>query len=373
MLYCCPNQSRFGPGVGAASYSPSENKVIFIHGLTNCNENKPYDFSRRTGAVVDESKPDELIFIDARDVTLPFTPGSLRGGTHRHQFSADGKWIGFTYNDAIMAEIEKETGKKVDLRTIGVSTSTLGPVEVDCDKQGENVSGKWFSALVVQVVPEPRPGSDEISKAYGDTWVGTKGYLKPDGSYQRARVFLGDCCDGNSNKLTEAFIVDIPEKINIPSNQGAFQGTENQMPCPPEGAVQRRLTFTENKKHPGITSVSSSSDGQYLGITAKDDNGIEQAFLMSPSGDNVRQLTQHKTGIQGNLRWNPQANQFCYVCDNSLFIYDIDKEKTYMKTKKSQDTPFALIWSGNGKTIAYNRKIENCKGLFTQIFVLKVK
>jgi len=44
ILYCCPDQTDFGPGVGAVSYSPAANKVIFIHGLINCNENRPYDF-----------------------------------------------------------------------------------------------------------------------------------------------------------------------------------------------------------------------------------------------------------------------------------------------------------------------------------------
>ena len=373
ILYRCPNQTNLGPGVGAVSYSPAENKVIFIHGLTNCNENRPYDFSRRTGVMIDESKPAEPIFIDARDVTFPFTPGALRGGTHRHQFSDDGQWIGFTYNDAIMAQIEKETGKKVNLRTIGVSTSTLGPVKVDCDNAGENINGKWFSALVVKVVPEPKPDSDEISKAYGDTWIGSKGYLKPDGSYQRARVFLGDCHDGNNNKLTEAFIVNIPEKINIPSNQGPLQGTINQMPAPPKGTVQKRLTYTESKKHPGIISVSSSYNGQYISFVAKDNSGIEQAFLMSPTGNDIRQITRHKTDIQGNLRWNPKAAQFCYVCDNSIFIYDIDSEKGSRKTKKSIDTPFSLVWAGNSKIIAYNRKMKDKSGQFTQIFVLKLQ
>jgi len=29
--------------------------------------------------------------LDARDVTVPFRPGALRGGTHAHQFSGDGR------------------------------------------------------------------------------------------------------------------------------------------------------------------------------------------------------------------------------------------------------------------------------------------
>jgi len=183
VLYETENQTEYGPGVGAASYHPTENKVVCMHGLLNCNAERPYWFWRRTGVLVDESQPGKPIFLDARDVTPPFTPGALRGGTHRHEWSADGKWLGFTYNDAIMAAIEEQTGQRVNLRTIGVSTA-LRPVKADQDSESENNDGIWFSALVVKVVPNPKPGSDEISRAFSDAWVGTKGYRKPDGSWQ---------------------------------------------------------------------------------------------------------------------------------------------------------------------------------------------
>eukprot|EP01034_Spumella_vulgaris_P041306 gene41306-51145_t len=49
-------------------------------------------------------------------------------------------------------------------------------------------------ALVVRVVPEPEPGSDEISHAVSDSWVGTHGYRRTDGKMQIARAFLG--CSG---------------------------------------------------------------------------------------------------------------------------------------------------------------------------------
>jgi hypothetical protein len=113
VLYETPDQTEYGPGVGAASYHPTENKVVVMHGLLNCDANMPYWYWRRTGVMVDESlavpcddgrggrQARRAVFLDARDVTPPFTPGALRGGTHRHEWSADGKWIGFTYNDAI--------------------------------------------------------------------------------------------------------------------------------------------------------------------------------------------------------------------------------------------------------------------------------
>ncbi|MCX6011862.1 MAG: DUF3748 domain-containing protein, partial [Chloroflexi bacterium] len=40
-LYTTFNQSAYGPGVGAASFSPKEDKVIFIHGIRNATEKNP--------------------------------------------------------------------------------------------------------------------------------------------------------------------------------------------------------------------------------------------------------------------------------------------------------------------------------------------
>ena len=57
---------------------------------------------------VDDANRGVPIFIDARDVTAPFTPGALRGGTHAHAWSGDGKWISFTYQDAALIPVRRE-------------------------------------------------------------------------------------------------------------------------------------------------------------------------------------------------------------------------------------------------------------------------
>jgi hypothetical protein len=40
-LYHTKNQTEFGPGVGAVTFSPSEEKVLFIHGVRNADEERP--------------------------------------------------------------------------------------------------------------------------------------------------------------------------------------------------------------------------------------------------------------------------------------------------------------------------------------------
>ena len=377
VLYKSQNSGEYGPGVGAVSYSHTENKVVFIYGLLNCGAERPYAQWRRTGVIVDESQPEKPIFMDARDVTPPFTPGALRGGTHRHEWSSDGQWIGFTYNDAIMKELEDRTGEHWNLRTIGVSTP-IRPVKVAHDPEGENNDGEWFSALVVKVVPNPQPGSDEISHAADDSWVGIRGYRKPDGTWQRARAFLGTVRNKKGETVKEVFVVDIPERIDVPGDSGPLEGTANTFPIPPKGTVQRRLTFTAETKYPGCSSVvRSSSDGSRIAYLAKDDNGIDQVFFISPLGVEPLQVTGHDSSVQSGVRWHPSGNWICYVWDNSIFVCDVRQGdlfgKTRRLTQKSKRPPLNLVWSHDGKIIAFNRLVlSGDAGQFIkQIFVIK--
>src|SRR5690554_1493053 len=52
-LYRTENHSQYGPGVGAATFSPVDDRVIFIHGIRNAGENNPYGITRRTGVSID--------------------------------------------------------------------------------------------------------------------------------------------------------------------------------------------------------------------------------------------------------------------------------------------------------------------------------
>lgn len=378
VMYELKDNKPYGPGAAAVSYSHTENKIVFIHGLFNCTEENQYQQWRRTGVMVDDAAPNVPIFMDARDVTEPFTPGALRGGTHRHEFSGDGKWVGFTYNDAIMKAYEDETGETWNLRTIGVSKRGMA-VSVDDDGCGENNSGEWFSTLVVKVVPNPKPGSDEISKANGDSWVGTSGYKKPDGTNQVARAFIGALKDKDGNDVDEVFIVDIPEDITVAGENGPLEGTKTSFPMPPKGTVQRRLTYTAGTKYPGCSGIlRGSPDGSMISYLAKDKNGIAQIFLISPNGGGPRLLTEHTTDVQEAPRWSPDGTTVCYVWDNSIVVCNVldgqfDKRFEQL-TKPSENLLGNLVWSHNGKMIAYNKlvKDEGQKEAFKQVYIVNL-
>ncbi|MCF0057580.1 DUF3748 domain-containing protein [Dyadobacter sp. CY356] len=373
VLFKVENNEIWGPGAGAVSYSPKENSVVFIHGLAKSTKENPYQQWRRTGVIVEDSKPNVPIYMDARDLTFPYTPGALRGGTHRHEWSGDGQWIGFTYNDAILKALEDSIGKKRNLRTIGVSKRKKA---VHVDKNTENVSGEWYSALVVRVVPEPKRGSDEISHAAGDSWIGTNGYLRPDGKRQIARAFLGTVVDKNGKDVPEVFVVDIPDDITKPGEFGPLEGTETDFPMPPKGTLQKRLTFTADSKYPGCSGiVRSSPDGNSLAYFAKDIKGVLQIFLMSPKGGKPQQLTEHESDVSGNLRWHPDGQHVSYVWNGSIMLCQTEsapfQDRCQTLTTSSNPAPTNIVWAHDGKMFAFNRavKAKNGNDATLQVFV----
>src|SRR5690606_39209202 len=149
VLYQTTNQTDAGPGVGAATFSPTQDRVLFIHGIRNADASRPYGMTRRTGVAVDVAHPGKPIFMDARDITPPFTEGALRGGTHAHSWSGDGKWISFTYNDYLMEQLAKTDTTVRDLRTVGIMVPRY--VAVGRDRTLENNSGAHFSVIVTDV------------------------------------------------------------------------------------------------------------------------------------------------------------------------------------------------------------------------------
>ncbi len=372
ILYQTKEQTPYGPGVGAASYSHTENQVIFIHGLNNCSPERPYEQWRRTGVIVRDNAPNKPVFMDARDSSPPFTPGALRGGTHRHEFSGDGGWIGFTYNDALLKKMEDETGIPYNLRTIGVSKMS-SPVLVTPSIPEEDFSGEWFSVLVVKVVPHPVPGSNEISRAAGDSWIGNAGYKNKEGHLQRARAFIGTVKNKNGEEVDEVFVVDIPEDISLPSNT-PLEGTATTMPSPPKGTQQRRLSFTTESKFPGCEGiVRSSFDGSMLAFIARDQQGAKQVFTISPLGGTPTQQTFHPTDVTGGIRWHPKEKSLVYIWQNALVHLRVGAKEGQVLTHPSFFPLSNPVWSHDGKTLAFNRSIPNKEGVpKKQIFVLQL-
>jgi hypothetical protein len=386
-------RARNGAHCGVATFSPTASKVAFILGPENPTDDWQYNAWHRQGVVVDIQQPGRAVLLDARDITPPFTPGALRGGTHVHVFSGDGQWVSFTYEDHVLAEIDgrcwettlravpsvgcqKEIAHDFNQRNVGISVPVRS-VKVSRDHP-RNHDGSMFSVVVTRTVNEPQAGSDEISKAFEDAWVGTHGYVRDDGTRQRrALAFQGQVITSSGTSIAEAFVVDIHDDITK-AGDGPLEGTATTRPCPPRGTRQRRLTFTSDRKHPGLQGprhwLRSSPDGSRIACLMRDDEGIVQIWTISPNGGAPQLLTRNAFDVASAFTWSPDGRLIAYVADNSVFVSDAATGATTRLTPRADDStaprPEACVFSPDGKRIAYVRPVGSGGVTHNQIFVV---
>lgn len=360
-------QAMQGAHVGVATVSQEEPvRYAFIHGPENPDSHWHYDFHHRRGVIVSEPLRSQAITLDALDITPPFTPGALRGGTHVHVFSPDGSRLSFTYNDHVMREL----APGLDQRNIGVALA--GHPVTPPKHYPREYDGSHFSVLVSQTTLHPQPGSDEINRAYEEGWIGKEGYIKQDGRRQRwALAFIGDTISANGKKHPEIFVVDLPENDSgyMQAGENPLEGTPTTLPVPPAGVKQRRITFTAN----GIAEqprhwLRTSPDGSSIAFLMKDDAGVVQLWTISPNGGEPRQISHAATGIQSAFSWSPDGRALALVCDNSVTQLDVESGEMLQLTPRSNVAPSAdaVVFSPNGKKVAFMRQC----GEFAQISVV---
>lgn len=365
-------RAQQGAHVGVVTVSPDEPaRYAFIHGPEHPDSVWHYDFHHRRGVIVSEPDRELAITLDAMDITPPYTPGALRGGTHVHVFSPDGSRLSFTYNDHVMHELDRAQ----DLRNVGVAVPLQG---VNPPKQHpREYDGSHYCVLVSETTPQPQPGSDQINRAYEEGWVGQRGYVRPDGRQQRwALAFIGDTLSHHGEKLPEVFIVDLPQDDADYARAGSrpLQGTANSLPAPPRGVHQRRLTFTGERRYPGVVTaprhwLRSSPDGSMIACLMKDDAGVVQLWTVSPNGGESRQVTRGEQGIQSAFSWHPQGGRIALVCDNSLMLCEVASGRMQRLTQRTALPPSgdAIVFSPDGNKVAFMREVDG----FSQIFVVE--
>ncbi len=377
VLYETPRKSPEGPGVGAATFSPAADDIVFIHGLDNAGPGHPYAPQRRSAALLSLSAPGRMSRLDARDITAPFTPGALRGGTHAHHWSGDGTMLSFTYNDAV---IPAPGPAPDDLRTVGVVTLNT-PVAVVHPQPGEEFSGKGFTVLVVPVKRDPKPGSDELSRACEEGWVGSNGFLRPDGSRQRKAIaFLGTTVARNGKPVSEIFVADLPDALDRAGNMGPLEGTRDQVPGPPAGVIIRRITHTEGTARPGLQGprhwLRASADGSTIAFLDTDADGVVQIFGVSPAGGEIRALSRLKDSIETPFTWSPDGRYL--ACSAGGRITRIDARtgasEAFGPSVANGEAPcHGVIFSPDGRHLAFNRRLPHAEGgKFLQVCLLEL-
>lgn len=357
--------SKNGAHCGVATFSPTSERVVFILGPEHPTDDWPYGPSHRQGVVVDLARPGRATTLDGRDLVPPFTPGALRGGSHAHVFNGDGKWVSFTYDDAVLTGQGRNVGVCDLSRRVAVPKS-----------HPRNHDGNAFAVLVTQTTDTPKPGSNEISRAFEDAWVGTQGDRRADGTRQhRAIAFQGEVVTAAGQHLSEVFVVDIPDDISIPGG-APLEGTATSLPAPPRGTTQRRLTFTVDRRYPGLQGprhwLRSSPDGARIAFLMRDDNGIVQLWTVSPLGGEPSQVTHNPFDIASAFSWSPDGLLLAYAADLSIFVTQLDTGDSTRLTRKgtpeSGPRPEACVFSPDGRHIAYVRPVTSGGQTWNQIF-----
>ncbi|QEL15291.1 DUF3748 domain-containing protein [Limnoglobus roseus] len=345
-------ESKHGANCGVATWHPKEPKVVFILGPENPTADWKYGASRRQGVIVDASKPGVAVNLDARDLVPPFTPGALRGGSHVHVFSPDGERVSFTYEDQYLTKFATETADHdANLRNVGVSVPA-GVVKVNRGHP-RNHDGGYFSVLITKTTANPKPGSDEIAKAFEEGWIGN-----------RSLAFQGHVVAEKGETISELFVVDLPADLRVPGD-GPLQGTETRRPFPPKGTTQRRLTFTAKRKHPGLQGprhwLRSSPDGSRIAFLMKDDNGVPQLWTIPPTGGEPTQVTRLEAGIASAFTWNPKGGEIAFVTADRVAVADVRTGVVRFVTDGglSPIRPEACVFSPDGSRVAFVRRAKD--------------
>jgi Tol biopolymer transport system component len=153
------------------------------------------------------------------------------------------------------------------------------------------------------------------------------------------------------------------------------------MPRPPKGTSQRRLTFTAQRKFPGLQGprhwLRSSPDGSRIAFLMRDDAGIAQLWTVSPNGGAPRQVTRNPWSVASAFSWSPDGKHIACVMDHSVFLIDGQSGLCTRLTSRSADNlaprPEACVFSPNGRAIAYVRRVPIGDGVFNQVFAVFIK
>lgn len=326
------------PGVGAVSYHPVDDAVVFIHGpiVEEVPARGFYTKPNRCGAVVAANGSQRLSWLDCRDIATnrDTLPGAHRGGTHRHEYSLDGSRVGFTYDDFFLPQYG---------RTIGY---------LEPHPNAPEGATHWF-ALLVRVVPRDEAKPGELVQALGDSWIGREG---------KVRAFIGTVMEDDGRFADALFTVTIPEGTDITTTES---GSASRYPTPPKGLVVRRLTKT---CAPGI--VRGSHDGARIAYYAQDAQGTVQLFIVPVDGGEDAadpamrplQATRLRTGTQHGLRWHPGGHTVYCVSNNGIVATGVAPggdfgKSTFLTPQGDGPERFNLVCAPGGAMLAWNQAV----------------
>jgi Protein of unknown function (DUF3748) len=338
VIYDSQSQSVYGPGVGAVVCHPLRSTVLFIHGLTNCDENRRYSMTRRFGAWTSfdpENPIASIAALESRSLQPVLPWGTLGGGTHAHSFSSDGRWVSFTYNDALAPESRSVGFAIVDdwesRCTADASAASTG--------FEEEFQGTGWAALAL--VPQ-----DPIESAREECWVPslTGADAVPKIAWiARLKTGLVD-----HRIVDEIFLAQFPEHaLRWPSlSRGRFQSSSNSHGSAawrlqaPEGIRVQRLTYTESAVHPGVQGprhwLMASDCGRWIYTLMKDPLGVVRAVSVCVQTGRCEFISNNQESITHPPAIDGKTNRMSYLVGKRLTILDLQSGQESQVAWESQ-------------------------------------
>ncbi|MCR6720055.1 MAG: hypothetical protein NVV59_07075 [Chitinophagaceae bacterium] len=261
------------------------------------------------------------------------------------------------------------------MRTVGVMFP--GEVKVPGTDSVENKSGTMYSVLLVPVVKEPKPGTNEVSKAFDECWIGSDGYLKADGTRQhKAIAWQGHVVNDNGQTITDIFVSDIPDDLPEWVQQNPASAGATKLPEAPPVIQHRRISFMQD----GVSAtprhwLRSTPDGSLIGFFREDKNKIVQLWVISPNGGEPRQLSHLPSSASGPFNFSYDGKYASMLADERVWIVDIANGNTFPVTENKgvgYEPNGAVIWSPRNE-VFFNRVIKGRKGTFRQICTVSLK
>lgn len=325
----CPNVSSFGPGVGAVAYHPNQDKVIFIHGLTDCSEASPYAMSRRFGAVLD-LPTGSLTALETRCTESPIAFGHLSGGTHAHSWSPSGARVSFTYDDALAPNYARTVGWAEFHADSDASIPTLKLIPTPKPRGNTRsesptfpTGGSFTGASNCYLLTTCSEGSG-IQQAVEECWVGEDaiaflGKVQcPDSGATRFEIFLAHLLSARAMKDFK------PESVK-----------RNQVGTPSLNEYVRieQLTELGGQPFPGVQGprhwLIADSEGEWIYFLAKDENGIVQLNRVHSRSSERERLTDLSNGIEGQPSLSGDDKRVAFVSNQKLHWWDSANRATH--------------------------------------------
>ena len=324
VIYDTQSRSDYGPGVGAVVCHPLRSSVLFIHGLTNCDQDRPYAMTRRFGAWAgfDPRNPAvEISALESRKLASEPVWGALSGGTHAHSFSPDGRWVSFTYNDARLPD-RRTVGFTLVDRWESTNRQTM-PDTKTCFE--DNFDGVGWSALAL--IPE-----DPIESAREECWISNP--HDAHAPLKLAMIVRLRSSFTDPKWIDEIYVAEFPEyALKWPSMlQGPIHASGQKKVgtwgyAVPMGIELRRLTHSDSAVHPGVAGprhwLQASNCGRWVYTMMRDSQGTVRVVRVEVSDGRVEFISENQESITHPISIDPGGRQLSYLVGDRLRLLDL--------------------------------------------------